>query len=106
MLSFGGEERCSPSLSGDKTCRVFQWIGQSFENCDKCGKPFWDQHLYSPVFGGGTGQFRVKVYLWEREGKEVWLWTWVNVITNEEREACRRKWEGANAYYAKQRIFT
>lgn len=103
MLLFNGEEPCDPPLSGDKTCRVFQWIGQSFENCDRCGRPYWEEHLYEPTYGGSKGQFRVKVYIRTSKDKEIWYWEWVNVITNEEREACRKKWDGANAYYARMR---
>jgi predicted amidophosphoribosyltransferase len=28
-----------PTPSG---CKGFRWIGQSWEHCDGCGKPFWE----------------------------------------------------------------
>jgi len=99
VLSFTlKHEVTTPSRSGDKTCRVFAWIGQSFEFCDTCGKAYWENHLYEFPFGGTKGQLRVKVY---KSWRDEWTWEAVNVITREQAERVREKWGG----YYEQAIF-
>jgi hypothetical protein len=93
MLFFNNEEICAPSRSGDKTCYIFKWVGQSFESCDECGKPYWN-HLFRPAFGGSKGDYRIKKY---SKRFKCWVWTPVYPITAEEREATKIKWEGYNA---------
>ena len=41
-----------------RACPAFQWVGQSFEHCDRCGRPYWDHsHEEGLGWGGpfGTG---------------------------------------------------
>jgi hypothetical protein len=47
-------------------CEGFQWIGQSFATCDRCGQPAWD-HAGEDVAAEGAGPFdyRRTVRLWE-----------------------------------------
>lgn len=47
-------------------CEGFQWIGQSFATCDRCGHPAWD-HQGEDVAAEGAGPFdgRRTVRLWE-----------------------------------------
>lgn len=89
-MFFSGETECEPSRSGDKTCYIFAWIGQSFESCDDCGKPYWE-HLFDPVYGGSKGTYRVKAYT---AYNDKWHWKPVNPISPDSREKTRRKWEG------------
>jgi hypothetical protein len=93
-MLFEPTEHTEPSRSGNKDCLIFQWIGQSFESCDGCGKPYWE-HLYDPAYGGSKGEFRVKVYV---KYADKWEWRRVTVITPDKREATREKWEGYLKY--------
>jgi hypothetical protein len=95
MFGFNGEEECEPSRSGDTTCYIFHWIGQSFEFCDMCGKPYWE-HLFDPAYGGKPGLYRIKHYV---KYKDAWEWRRVYPITPKSREQTRYKWEG---YYDSQ----
>jgi hypothetical protein len=51
-------------------CRGFRWIGQSWESCDACGRP-WDEHdgLHTlregaPPFGGTDDDWYIRP--WKR----------------------------------------
>lgn len=79
-----------PPRSGDKTCYIYAWIGQSFEFCDDCGKPYW-KHPYRYALGGSRGDFRVKRYL---SYCDKWEWANVVIITQEEADQMQYKWEG------------
>jgi hypothetical protein len=95
------EEECEPSRSGDKTCYIFAWIGQSFEFCDTCGRPYWD-HLYDPAYGGTKGTFRIKAYV---SYNDKWEWRRVNPIPSKDREQVKKKWSGYHEQ-AKKETFT
>lgn len=86
-------EGTTPSRSGDKTCYIYAWIGQSFEFCDNCGKPYWE-HPYRYAVGGFKGDFRVKRHLGY---VDKWVWENAVIITKEEAEKTRAKWEGYHA---------
>ena len=86
-FDFNSSFECTPSRSGNKKCLVFAWIGQSFASCDNCGKPYWE-HLFDPVYGGGKGAYRIKVY----HKYLGWRWKDVNPITPEHRERVKQKW--------------
>jgi hypothetical protein len=80
----------TPLKSGDVSCRVFAWIGQSFESCENCGKPYWD-HKYNAVYGGSKSSVRIKIYQsWSKK----WYWRPVTIITPESAEATKAKWDG------------
>lgn len=101
MFGFG-ENECEPSRSGDTTCRIFAWIGQSFESCDGCGKPYWE-HLFDPTYGGETGTYRVKHYV---EYQDRWEWRRVNPITPDGRAATRAKWDGYYEWATSSTVWT
>lgn len=82
------EPETTPSRSGDTTCQVFAWVGQSFKHCGECGRPYWE-HLYEPVFGSAKGDFRVKHYV---KWRAAWVWREVTVITPTMAERCRARW--------------
>lgn len=90
MLRFNGEEPCTPSRSGDKTCYIFTWIGQGFDTCEVCARPYW-YHLYNPAYGGSKGTFRVKTYI---SYNDSWEWRRVDPIEPDDREAIKQKWSG------------
>ncbi|MGW3025838.1 hypothetical protein [Streptomyces sp. NPDC001221] len=76
-------------------CQIFRWIGQTFESCEDCERPFWD-HLYEPPFSGAKPIFRVKQYAAHRK---TWVWAPVGrVITRQRADACRDKWDGYTAW--------
>jgi hypothetical protein len=89
----------TPSRSGDTTCRIFAWVGQSFESCEDCSKPYWD-HMYMYPLGNNKGQFRIKKY---KSWLKKWYWTPVEIITPESAEKTRAKWEGYSSW-AKRNI--
>lgn len=37
-------------------CKGFQWVGQSFANCNECGEPFWE-HTHDARLKPGAGPF-------------------------------------------------
>lgn len=47
-------------------CESFQWIGQSFATCERCGQPAWD-HVGEDVPAEGAGPFGTErtVRLWK-----------------------------------------
>lgn len=55
-------------------CDTFHWVGQDFNYCDACSKPYWE-HQYRHTFGN------------EREHGDRML------ITPEEAERVRARWE-------------
>jgi hypothetical protein len=60
-------------------CAVFQWVGQSFEHCDACGRPE-REHLYHPPYGDSRPLFYVKRYRkWSRD----WVWQPVGSFVRE-----------------------
>lgn len=88
---FCRDQECEPSRSGDQTCRVFAWVGQTFSSCEECGKPYWE-HMYNPVYGRGRVLFRVKH--WEKWQK-TWAWRRVgSIITATDAGNVRDQWEG------------
>lgn len=101
MLLFMGEQETEPSRSGYEECLVFAWIGQTFEFCDDCGKPYWE-HLYDPTYGDDKGTYRVKVY--EKHSK-IWYWKKVNPITPERRQAVKDKWDGQHEWALNRRRY-
>lgn len=91
---FAPDREAEPPANGSRRCEIFHWIGQTFESCENCGRPFWD-HLYEPPFGGTTPLFHVKQY---DTSRGMWVWKPVACsITRERAEACRAKWEGYTA---------
>jgi hypothetical protein len=94
------QELCEPSRSGNRTCYIFAWVGQSFESCENCGKPYWE-HLFDPTYGGEKGAYRIKVYL---SYLDAWVWEKVNPITPERRAKTRAKWEGYYEWATKGRV--
>lgn len=70
-------------------CQIFQWIGQRFDTCDGCGRPYW-KHMYNPPYGGAKPLFRI------RQGdRSSWVWRPVgSIITAAEADAMRDKWGG------------
>lgn len=69
----------SPTSPGrNSTCVIFQWIGQSFEHCDGCGRPV-REHLYHPTYSGQRPLFRVKVY---QPWRYRWVWQPVGSFVN------------------------
>ena len=61
---------------GTAHCPAFQWVGQSFSSCDRCGWPYWD-HSHDEV---PAGPFKGK---WRRV-----------VITTSAAEKARAHWIG------------
>jgi hypothetical protein len=43
----------------EKPCAGFQWIGQSFASCDRCGKPYWE-HTHEERLPEGARLFGSK----------------------------------------------
>jgi hypothetical protein len=35
-------------------CRGFQWFGQSFASCDRCGLPYWEHTHYERIRRGAN----------------------------------------------------
>jgi len=64
-------------IRSDGVCPAFQWIGQPFTSCDRCGQPYWD-HTHEEHAADGSKPFSVRV-------RHV-------VITPEQRAACLAKW--------------
>jgi hypothetical protein len=62
-------------------CPGFQWIGQPFTSCDRCGKPAWEHEGEMKLKPGGSFPF----------GDDTWE---VRPWKPGEAEAIRRKWEG------------
>lgn len=60
-------------------CEWFHWIGQPFYSCDQCGRPAWEHR----------GRLAPPESLFGDEPERGVEWT------DDEREACRRKWEPA-----------
>ena len=54
-----------------RACQGFQWIGQSFEHCDRCGEPFWnhshEDRLADPGRGGGPFGARSRLVVISRD---------------------------------------
>jgi hypothetical protein len=65
----------------EKPCAGFQWIGQSFASCDRCGKPYWE-HTHEERLPEGAGPFGA-------EPMEL------VPISPESAAACKRKWGAA-----------
>ena len=59
-------------------CRGFQWVGQSFANCNGCGQPYWE-HDYDVHVKRDSGPF-----------DDDW-WDYVP-ITDEQKARVRAKW--------------
>ena len=57
---FAAPRQASPGRNSG-VCHVFQWIGQSFRSCDRCGRPAWE-HLYWPPMGDQRPILYVKVW--------------------------------------------
>lgn len=53
-------------------CRGFQWIGQSLEQCNGCGAPYWE-HAHMEEFDRDKGPFDEDCWLYEpiSEGAKV-----------------------------------
>ena len=62
----------------EKPCAGFQWIGQSFASCDRCGLPYWE-HGYEERLPEGAGPF----------GSDPMI---LVPISPERAAACKRKW--------------
>jgi hypothetical protein len=67
------------SPSQPKTCKGFQWVGQSFKYCNECGLPFWE-HEYDSKLKDGAGPFDDEPFEYVP-------------ITDEQRAACKARWE-------------
>lgn len=63
-------------------CPAFIWIGQAFNSCDKCGKPYWE-HSHEYFYGTRDAGAPLSNYL--RRGRRV-------IITRAEAEQVRSKW--------------
>lgn len=61
----------------EKTCEAFQWIGQSFKHCDRCGEPYWD-HTHLETVQRDSGPFGPMATM---------------ALSDEDREAVKRKWD-------------
>lgn len=53
-----------PNPSPKEPCKGFRWIGQSFEHCDGCGKPYWE-HAYDERFDRSKGPFDEDCWIYE-----------------------------------------
>ena len=67
-----------PDVVPSTDCRGFRWIGQSFAQCDGCGRPYWEHtHETRPKPGAGAFDDEPFEYV---------------PITDLQRESCRSKW--------------
>lgn len=51
-------------------CSIFQWVGQSWNHCNDCGKSV-HLHLYHPPYGNQKPIFHVKTW---RKWQHQWVW--------------------------------
>lgn len=68
----------APRHDGQDACEGFQWIGQPFSSCDRCGRPYWE-HTHEE-------RVRPDAVLGDPDMFEL------VVITPESAERVRRKW--------------
>jgi hypothetical protein len=66
-------------MSEPRKCYAFEWIGQPFNFCDRCGKPYWEH----------THEVRGQ----RRDGARMpFGHRFHKVISKEEALACKTKW--------------
>lgn len=42
------------NIKESSNCKGFQWIGQEWDHCDRCGAPYWQHtHMEHPAKGAG-----------------------------------------------------
>jgi hypothetical protein len=66
---FAGLKQRQAPAGPSTTCRVFEWVGQSFQCCDNCGRSH-TEHPYRPTYGTERPEFYVKHL---RHGRS-WVW--------------------------------
>ena len=59
-------------------CKGFQWVGQTFASCDRCGQPYWE-HTHDSRMREGPGVLDADP------------WEYVP-ITDEQKAACKARW--------------
>lgn len=76
-------------VSPAKSCEGFVWVGQSFQYCDSCGRPYWEHKHEMQTLRKSSSPFESR----PETLKPV-------PITSEEAHRCRMRWD--LDYYGKQ----